>query len=194
VIAATYAGRKRYSAGMHAAPSYPLAPLTVSIPRIATDRLLLREFRMADFDAYAENLADPEATKFLSGVSDRRTAWRLFSSGAGSWVLNGKGWWALELRETGEVVGTVGAFVRETAPDVELGWTLYRRFWRRGYASEAAKAALQYSLDVYGASRVIAHITPANTASIGVSLKLGMTDEGEVDFYGERISRYALHR
>src|SRR4051794_31882456 len=111
-----------------------MEPLLVSIPRLLTDRLLLREFRAADFDAYAENMADPEATKFVSTAPDRRTAWRMFSSGTGSWIINGRGWWALELRDTGEVVGNVGAFIRETSPELELGWAVYRRFWGRGYA------------------------------------------------------------
>jgi RimJ/RimL family protein N-acetyltransferase len=180
---------------MNVAPSVALAPLTITIPRIATPRLLLRELRSGDFDGYAENMADPESTKFLSGVCDRRTAWRLFSSSTGNWVLQGKGWWALELRETGEVVGTVGAFIRETLPDdIELGWTVYRRFWRLGYATEAAGAALAFSFDAYRAPRVIAHIAKANSASVGVSLRLGMKYEGEVDFYGDTIARYVRER
>ena len=166
--------------------------LSISIPRIATPRLLLRELRARDFDAFAENLADPEATKFLSSVSDRRGAWRIFSSCAGSWVLHGKGWWAVELRETGDVVGTVGAFIREGAPDLELGWSLYRRFWGHGYATEAARAALELSFDGYHASRVVAHISSGNTASVQVSQRIGMKYEAEVDFYGEPIGRYAL--
>lgn len=169
-------------------------PLTVSIPRITTPRLLLREFRVGDFDGFALNLTDPEATKFLSGTSDRRTAWRIFCSATGAWVLHGKGWWALELRETGEVVGSVGAFVRETAPDLEVGWTLYRRFWGHGYATEAAQAALEHAFEVHHVKRAIAHITAANTASVAVSQKLGMTYEADVDFYGEPVGRYGVER
>jgi hypothetical protein len=99
----------------------PSAPL-LSIPRLTTARLLLREFQMRDFDAYATNLTDPVATKFTSGLQDRRAAWRSFAAQTGSWLLNGGGWWAVEQREGGAVVGTVGAFFRETdATLVELG-------------------------------------------------------------------------
>lgn len=177
----------------HPAPSL-LAPLSISIPRLATPRLLLREYRTGDFDGFARNLADPEATKFMSGATDRRMAWRIFSAGTGSWVLQGKGWWALELRDTGEVVGGVGAFVRETGPELELGWSLYRRFWGQGYATEAARAALDFSFDGHHARRVIAHITAANTASVSVSQRIGLKYEADVDFYGEPIGRYALER
>ncbi|CAN5794176.1 hypothetical protein BH11MYX4_BH11MYX4_07650 [soil metagenome] len=171
-----------------------MEPLTVSIPRISTDRLLLRELRRADFDRFAENSADPEATTFLSGVSDRRSAWRVYLSATGAWVLDGKGWWAIELRATGEMVGTVGVFVRETAPDHEIGWTVFREHWRKGYAAEAARAALEHAVVHYGAKRVIAFIDPRNVASIGVAEKLGMTYDGVTDFYGEPTSRYAVER
>ena len=173
------------------------APHVLSIPRIATPRLLLREFRIGDFDGFAQNLADPEAMKFLSGPSDpsdRRAAWRIFCSATGGWVLHGKGWWAVELRETGEMVGTVGAFLRESAPDLELGWTLYPRFWGRGYATEAARAALEHAFEVHHVKRAIAHIKAANTASVAVSQKLGMTYETDVDFYGDPVGRYAIER
>lgn len=170
-------------------------PARFSIPRIRTRRLLLREFRKSDFDDYAANLADPVATEHLSGVVDRRTAWRMFGAGAGFWVLNGGGWWGVELRETGRLVGTVGAFFREHAPDeLEIGWTVYRQFWRQGFATEAAAAALAYGFEAHDVKRAIALISPKNLASIGVSRAIGMQFDSEVDFYGERIGCYAKSR
>ena len=168
--------------------------LTITIPRLTTARLLLREFRTADFDGYAENMADPEATKFLSGTVDRRAARRMFLAASGSWVLQGAGWWSIEVQETGEVVGDVGAFVRETSPDFEIGWTLYRRFWGQGFASEAAKAALAFTFETHRAKRVIAHIAAANKPSVAVSQRLGMKYETDVDFFGESVGRYAIER
>lgn len=167
----------------------------VSIPRLTTARLLLREFRMADFEAYAANLADPAATTFTGGPCDRRAAWRAFAAQTGSWVLNGGGWWAVEQREGGAFVGTVGTFVRETAEDrVELGWSLHPAYWGQGFATEAAAAALQFALDTRGAREVIAHIAAANLASLGVSKHLGMKYDADVDFYGEPIGRYVFTR
>ena len=148
---------------------------------------------MTDFDAYAESMADPIGTKYLAGVTERRQAWRMFSSGAGTWVLQGKGWWMIEVAETKEVVGTVGAFIREGwTPDIELGWTLYRNAWKKGYALEAATAVRDYALREWKASRVIAHIARGNAASIAVAERLGMQDEGNVDFYGEPCGKWGL--
>jgi RimJ/RimL family protein N-acetyltransferase len=170
-------------------------PFRIEIPRIRTSRLLLRELRVTDFDAFAANLTDPVATKFISGVvTERRAAWRTFSSVTGTWVLSGSGWWMLELLETGDTVGTVGAFFRESMPDLEIGWSIYRRFWRRGLATEAAAAALESGLAAHGRRRAIAHVAAENVASVAVAARLGMRFEEEVDFFGERIGRYAVER
>ncbi|MEP7127109.1 MAG: GNAT family N-acetyltransferase, partial [Byssovorax sp.] len=116
----------------------PATPL-LTIPRLTTPRLLLRELQMRDFESYAANLADPAAMTFFGGLADRRAAWRIFAAQTGTWLLNGGGWWAVEIRESGEVAGTVGAFRRETAETrVELGWILHRAHWGRGIATEAA--------------------------------------------------------
>ena len=172
---------------------------TIPIPRITTKRLLLREGRRSDFDAVAEDHADPVA-RAHQGVVDRRAAWRLFKASAGSWVIDGAGWWVVELLATREPVGMVGAFHREGAAgqvdkgELELGWTVFRRHWGRGFATEAAAAALDFGLHVLGAERAIAHIDADNAASIRVSEHLGMRYEAEVDFYGVRLGRYAIDR
>lgn len=164
------------------------------VPRVETPRLLLRGLRMSDLDGFAEHFADPLAARFVGGVVDRRTAYRMLAAGIGFWVLNGGGWWGVELRETGKLVGTVGAFFRESSPELELGWTVYQRHWRHGFASEAAAAALAFAFERHAVERAVAHIDGANVASIRVSERLGMHYEGEVDFNGETTGRYVIER
>jgi RimJ/RimL family protein N-acetyltransferase len=170
------------------------ATFSVSIPRLTTARLLLREYRATDFDVFAANMQDPAATQFLSGAPDRRSAWRVFTAGAGQWVVQGAGWWAVELRETTEVVGWVGAFFRETSPHLEVGWSFRPKFWRQGFATEAAKAALAHGIEKYDARRVIAHIANANVASVKVSQNLGMRYEADIPFFDDVVGLYALER
>jgi RimJ/RimL family protein N-acetyltransferase len=165
----------------------------VSIPRLQTARLTLREYRMGDFDAYAANLADPDATTFIEKV-DRRSAWRNFSGQTGAWLLQGAGWWAIEIRDTGELVGNVGAFFREGWPEIELGWVTLRRFWGQGFASEAAGEAARYSLDVRRERRVTALIEAGNAASLRVAQRLGMRHEADVELWGKPVGRYARTR
>jgi RimJ/RimL family protein N-acetyltransferase len=169
-------------------------PFTVTIPRLTTPRLLLREYREADFDAFDETMRDPAATKFLTGVPDRRSAWRSFTSGAGQWVVHGAGWWPVELRETGEVAGWVGAFFRETSPHLELGWVVRPKLWRRGVATEAAKAALAHGIAKHDPRRIVAHISKGNVGSVKVSESLGMRYEGEIAFYDAQVGLYVLDR
>lgn len=169
------------------------APPT-AVPRVRTARLLLREFRREDFDAFAANMADPIAMEHLNGVLDRRGAYRVFAGAMGYWMLEGAGWWAIELEAERAIVGTVGAFYRERPCDLEVGWTIFRPYWRRGIASEAAAAALEFGFTRLGERRAIAHIDAGNAASVGVSQKLGMQYEGEVDFFGQKTGRYAIAR
>jgi RimJ/RimL family protein N-acetyltransferase len=163
----------------------------VSVPRLETPRLRLREFKMADFDAFAAHLADPVSTSFVT-KADRRDAWRIFGCVTGMWLLQGAGWWALEARATGEVVGNVGAFYREGWPEMELGWNVYRAFWKRGYASEAAAEVVRYALEVRKERRVIALIDPANAPSVRVADRLGMRHEADVELFGKTVGRYSL--
>jgi RimJ/RimL family protein N-acetyltransferase len=165
----------------------------VSVPRLQTPRLLLREYRVPDFDAYAAHLADPLATTFI-GSYDRRMAWRFFAGNMGEWLLKGAGWWGVELRETGEFVGNVGAFIREGWPEIELGWNVFRAHWRRGIATEAAAEVMRHAFDVRGEKRVTALVAPGNAASLKVAARLGMTLVGEADFFGKPVGRYARDR
>jgi RimJ/RimL family protein N-acetyltransferase len=169
----------------------PVSTLTVTIPRIKTPRLLLREYRLADFERFAAHHSDAEAMQHLGGVVERRTAWRQFANSMGSWVLTGNGWWAVEHQVTATVVGMVGAFTREGFPDLELGWVLYREHWRNGYATEAAHAALMFSLGVSPSIRVVAHVDAPNRASRAVCERLQMTHEGTTLLYDTPVERYA---
>ena len=160
------------------------------IPRIQTARLLLREPRLADFEVFAADAADPLARAHLGGPQDRREAWRRLHISAGGWVLQGMGWWTVEALGGGPV-GSVGVFRRETGPEVEIGWIIHRSSWGRGYASEAAGAALRHAVEVWGIKRVIAYIPKGNAASVAVATKIGMHAEGEAEFYGERDLLFA---
>ena len=164
-----------------------------SVPYLHTERLVLREYRRQDFEAFAAHLADPVSAAHL-GSADRHAAWRIFCSQAGLWLIDGAGWWAVEEKETGQVVGTVGAFFREECTLMELGWNTYRAFWGRGFANEAAAAALDYALDIRGEPTVRALIASSNASSLRVARRLGLTYEAETEIYGKAVGIYTLER
>jgi RimJ/RimL family protein N-acetyltransferase len=169
------------------------------VPHITTERLLLREARREDFDAFASIVMDPERPT-PPGPADRRTAWRIFMAGQGAWVMDGLGFWTMEERETGAFVGSIGAFLREPPPgptaadvdDLELGWSLVRRFRGRGLATEAARAVVAHLRETTKPPRVVAYVDHDNASSIRVAEKIGMRYEREVDFYESRLRRYVL--
>lgn len=164
-----------------------------SVPLLQTERFTLRAYRREDFGAFADHLRDPESSAHL-GTSDRQAAWRIFSSHTGLWLLDGAGWWTVENRHTGQLVGNVGAFFREESTAMEIGWNTYRAFWGQGIAIEAAAAVLDYVFDVRGEPTVRALITPANHASRRVAERLGMAYEMETELHGKAISSYMRER
>jgi RimJ/RimL family protein N-acetyltransferase len=167
--------------------------LAISVPHLHTERLTLREYRVEDFNLFADHLSDPESSAHL-GLADRQTAWRIFSSHAGLWLLNGAGWWSIEDRQTGQVVGSVGAFFRYESTVMEMGWNTYRAFWGKGIANEAAAAVLNYAFEVRGEPKVRALIAAGNDSSLGVARRLGMTYEMETELNGVGITSYMRER
>ena len=126
------------------------------IPELRTERLVLRELRQSDFDAYAAMCADPEVMEYITGKPmSRGDAWRQMAMFAGHWSLRGFGGWAVEELSSGRFIGRVGLHYPEGWPDRELGWTLARDSWGRGYATEACKEVLDYAFGALGWQRLI---------------------------------------
>jgi RimJ/RimL family protein N-acetyltransferase len=151
---------------------------------LETDRLTLRMLRESDFDAYAEMCADPEVMRYIGDGKPltRLLAWRKLAMIIGHWSLRGYGLWAAEERSSGVLVGHIGFWYPEGWPGFELGWTLRRSFWGRGYATEGARAALPFAFTQLGQPHVISLIHPENAASIRVAQRLGerLLDSTEV--------------
>jgi RimJ/RimL family protein N-acetyltransferase len=166
------------------------------IPRITTDRLLLRGFEPRDVEPYAAMMADPEVTRFLGDGRPLAPAdaWRQMALFAGHWALRGFGLWAVEEKASGRLVGRIGCFEPEGWPGFEIGYALAQPFWGRGYATEGARASLQFARDVLGREHVISLIRPDNRASIRVAERLGAVREGETEFFGCPTGVYAYAR
>lgn len=162
---------------------------------IHTDRLILRPFRADDIDAYAEMCADPDVMEFLSAdgaLLSRADAWRQMSMFLGHWELRGFGTWAVEERATGLFVGRIGLHHPEGWPDRELGWTIARKFWGKGLATEGARAAMQYAFSVLGWSHIVSLIHPNNHRSARVAERLGQHVHGVAEVRGLHLTMYRV--
>ena len=159
--------------------------MSLAVPVIETARLVLREPREADLDAVAAFMASDRA-RFVGGPVGRFDAWRGLLGSVGHWALRGYGYWTVEERGTGAIVGRTGVVHHAVDwPEPELGWHVYDGFEGRGYAFEAAEAARAATAERFGIDRVISLIDPGNARSQALARRLGAAPEGEITFMGE---------
>ncbi len=99
-------------------------------------------------------------------------------------------------KDSGELIGDCGCFIRELYGDVEceLAWHVRRDFWGKGYASEAAQHCIEYAFSKLGIVRVIALVRPENRSSCRVAEKSGMTCERVIFWRGYDHSVYVKQR
>jgi len=167
----------------------------MNAPELTTERLLLRMLTVDDFDEYAEIHLDPDITRYTARFEfTRLDAWRHLAMIVGHWELRGYGMWGVFEKATGALAGRVGFYNPDTWPAFELGWTIGKKFWGKGYASEAARRCLDHAFDDMKREHVISLIDPANVASIRVAEAIGETLEGETDLAGHRTLVYGISR
>lgn len=145
---------------------------------LETPRLRLRQWRDEDFAPFAALNADPQVMAHFPAPLERAQSDALAARCRELIDAQGWGFWATEIKATGEFIGFVGLH-RPTAelpfsPCVEIGWRLARRFWQQGYASEAARAALHFAFDDLTLDEVVAFTALGNLRSQAVMTRLGM--------------------
>ncbi|MBI1213066.1 MAG: GNAT family N-acetyltransferase [Alphaproteobacteria bacterium] len=146
------------------------------IPELQTERLIMRGPCAGDFEPFAKMMADPDVARYIAPAPmERPDAWRALSSAIGHWVLRGYGAWSVIRKTDGAFLGRVGMINPEGWPGLEIGWTLDKPYWGRGYATEAAAAAMRYAFLTQPVDRLISNIDPENKASQSVALRLGET-------------------
>jgi RimJ/RimL family protein N-acetyltransferase len=164
--------------------------------RLETDRLILRWFREDDLADLCRMTGDPEVMKFLGDGQpvDEMLTWRHMATYMGHWYYKGFGIWAVEEKSSGRVVGRIGFMHPAGWPDFELGWTVVRDCWGKGYATEGAQRALDHAFIDMNRDHVISLIAPENVASIKVAERLGETVKGETRIMDRDVFIYGITR
>ena len=147
--------------------------------RLVTPRLVLRPVAVADLEPLKAIWSDPAVMAHMGrGTRDAAESMQRFEELIEHQRRHGFGKWAAVEQASGELIGYCGVELYGNGSDVELGFSLARSAWGRGYATEAARAWLDHAFDALGFARVLALVKPENTASIRVLEKIGMTPVG----------------
>ena len=170
--------------------------MDLAIPTIETERLTLRPMREADATALFEISQDPDVVRFVGDrhVPTLQEAWRMVAGWIGHWALRGYGQWAIEEHESGRFIGRAGIINPADWPGPEVGYLLGRPWWGRGYATEAARAAMDWGFRDRGFTDLLSLIDPENHASIAVATRLGETRRGATEVMGHHVMVYGISR
>jgi RimJ/RimL family protein N-acetyltransferase len=148
---------------------------------LETERLRLRPWTLDDLDPLAAMFAHPEVTRFVVPGGQpltRFAAWQALCSNVGHWHFRGFGQFAVEEKASRALVGRVGPWQPEGWPDFEIGWTLRREYWGRGFATEAALRCIEYAFTELRRPHLVSLIDPENAPSIRVAERVGERLEG----------------
>ncbi len=161
---------------------------------LETDRLLLRKFTPDDVDALAKVIGDPAAMEYYPAPFSRKEVEEWIIRNMGRYDKDGCGLWAMALRSSGELIGDRGCVMQQVEDMPELEIDTRRDLWGNGFATEAARACMDYAFSKIGVRKVIFMIRPENSRSRRVAEKNGMLPEKVVFWHGYDHCIYARQR
>ncbi|MCK0911672.1 GNAT family N-acetyltransferase [Acinetobacter pittii] len=146
---------------------------------LETERLILRQWKDSDKLPFIEMGMDHDVMKYLPNFLDEEQSVKLIQMA--SEIINKNEWgiWAVELKDSHEFIGFIGLHNQPTlfefSPCVEIAWRLAKKYWGNGYATEGAKATLEYAFKTLQLNKVVSFTATINEPSKSVMKKLGMT-------------------
>ena len=160
-------------------------PAVRRFDEVRTERLLMRRWRAADREPFATLNADPQTMVYFPATMDPAASDAFADQIQARFDEQGFGLWALEVIDTGQFIGYTG--LNPMPPDVpgadgmEIGWRLDRHAWHRGYATEAARAALRVAFDGVGLTEIWSMTAVLNEPSQAVMRRIGLIEAARFD-------------
>lgn len=146
---------------------------------LKTERLILRKWKKSDYSDFINMGLDPDVMKYLPHLLTQEES--LYTIKIIEEMISKNDWgiWAVELKENHKFIGFIGFHEQLTqfdfSPCIEIAWRLSKEYWGRGYATEGAKAALDYAFKVLNMDKVVSFTASVNIPSESIMKKLGMT-------------------
>lgn len=180
-----------------------IAPVLENPVTLTTSRLILRQWRETDLAPFVAMNANENVMAYYPATLTRQESEAYSAKIIDLISQRGWGFWALELRETGEFIGFTGlhipGVVLPFTPCVEIGWRLGLEHWGKGYATEAAREALRFGFETLSLDKIVSFTSLINLRSQAVMERLGMVRSKE-DFehpavdVGHRLRSHCLYR
>ena len=164
---------------------------------LETERLVLREIVPEDFDDLYRMNSDPLIMKYVGdgSVRCREEMVNELEMLISHYVRKpGLGIWAVELKGSRSFLGASGLVYYDNTPEIEVGYRFLKEHWNKGYATEAARALLQYGFETLGLQKIVSSAHPHNRASTRVMEKIGMQHAGERFNYGCAQAYYEIKK
>lgn len=177
--------------------------MTSRINMLLTPRLRLRQWRAEDAPAFARLNATPAVMRYFPALLSETESYQLMDKFKHQLTCHGWGIWAVELVTTAEFIGCVGLHHCESgiphAPLTEICWRLLPEHWRQGYATEAARCAIDFAFSQQLCNELYAFTAIINQPSQGVMMKVGMENTGEIFHHPgltkqHELSKHCLYR
>lgn len=157
---------------------------------IETKRLILREYTMEDFEALYEIFSDPETMQHYPKPFDEESTRGWIEWNLDNYRKYGFGLWAVVLKETGEFIGDCGISIQNIDEEQlpEIGYHINKKYWRKGFGSEAAKAARDWAFENTNYDKIYSYMKYTNVGSYSTAIANGMKKVKEYPDEKNKIS------
>lgn len=161
---------------------------------LTTERLYLREFTLSDAQVLIDLNSDPEVIRYTGDgpVPDLAEAERILNEIIFPQYKNRLGRWAVHLKEGDEFIGWCGLKYLAELDEIDLGYRFFRKYWNKGYATESAKAVMEYGKNELKLGTIVARAAIDNINSIKVIEKLGFTFKEEAIEHGDKVKKFQV--
>jgi len=160
---------------------------------LETERLIFRQWRNSDHHVFAEFYKHEENARFVGGTKTPEESWRLMASYMGHYELNGYSYLAIDEKDSGNLIGTVGLWNSQPWPEPELGYWLLPDAQGKGYGAEAGLALKKFAFEELNLTSLVSYIDPANEPSKKLALRLGAQYDSTIEllnFGKHQVYRY----